>query len=161
MSGQDQASSVLAWRAEKDTVSSRELGDEINHFISELRNEEVLKKFVTIHLAPSGLKSKIREKLHLNGREFQTAVKMICDADDQERRMRARNFNYNYATNSNPNRPVQARQQQSWAGNNYNYVCSKHRDFGPRAYLCLDPRRCSIRHLTIPRPKNEDPNSSQ
>ena len=108
MSGQDQTSSVLAWREEKDSVSSRELSDDMNHFISELRNEEVLKKFVTIHLAPSCLKSKIREKLHLNGGEFQTAVKMICDADNQERRMRARNVNYNYATNSNPNRPVHA-----------------------------------------------------
>ena len=65
MSGQERVSNILLPRTERGAMSSRELDDEISHWLAEFRSEGVLEKFVTIHLAPPHLKNRLREKLHL------------------------------------------------------------------------------------------------
>ena len=84
LSGQARVSNVLLARPDKHSMSSRELGDEINHWLAEFRNEGVLTKFLTIHLAPPQLKKRLREKLHLKDKDFQIAWKVMLDTYEQE-----------------------------------------------------------------------------
>ena len=161
MSGQARVSNVLLARTDRHSMSSRELGDEINHWLAEFRNEGVLTKFLTIHLAPPRLKNRLREKLHLKDKDFQIAWKVMLDTNEQEAKGRARNISYSNAPRSNQNRPTQA--QQQWTANNNNeIICRNHQRFGANTYTCLD-RRCSMRHQTISphQAKNEFPNSPQ
>ena len=161
MSGQARVSNVLLARTDRHSMSSRELGDEINHWLAEFRNEGVLTKFLTITLAPPRLKNRLREKLHLKDKDFQIAWKVMLDTDEQEAKGRARNINYSNAPRSNQNRPAQA--QQQWAAiNNNEIICRNHQRFGVNTRHCFD-RRCSMRHQTISQPhaKKEIPNSPQ
>ena len=161
MSGQARVSNVLLARPDKHSMSSRELGDEINHWLAEFRKEGVLTKFLTIHLAPPQLKKRLREKLHLKDKDFQIAWKVMLDTNEQEAKGRARNINYSNTPRSSQNKQTQA-QQQGRESTNETIICRNHRRYGAKAYTCAD-KKCSMRHQTSspPHAKNELPNSSQ
>ena len=72
-------SCVLRHRDEKYSVANRELEDERGNWMAELKDVDILRKFVTIYLAPPQLKNKIREKSQLSSKEFEKAVRGLCD----------------------------------------------------------------------------------
>jgi len=111
MSGQERVSNILLPRTERGAMSSRELDDQISHWLAEFRSEGVLEKFVTIHLAPPHLKNRLREKLHLCESDFRNAWKVMLDTDEQEAKARARNVNYHPAPRPNRNRPGRTQQR--------------------------------------------------
>ena len=160
MSGQERVSNILLPRTERGAMSSRELDDEINHWLAEFRNEGVLEKFVTIHLAPPHLKNRLREKLHLCESDFRNAWKVMLDTDEQDAKVRARNVNYLPAPHPNRNRP--GRTQQQWRANNDEIICRNHQRFGKNTHTCLD-NRCTMRNQTISplHAKNALPNFPQ
>ena len=111
-------SCVLRPRDERYSVSSRELEDERGKWMAELKDVDILRKFVTIHLAPTQLKNKIREKSHLSGKEFGKAVRGLCDTVSHETRVNAKHINYTNrrpAMNWNPN--SQMYQPKNWNPN--------------------------------------------
>jgi len=81
--GEGRLNHVLLHRAEKHLASGQELNVEIGKYMAEFRDVAILKKFVTIHLAPPRLKGKIREKLHLDIKKFDLAVRTIMDTSRQ------------------------------------------------------------------------------
>ena len=147
MSGQERVSDILLPRTERGSMSSRELEDEISHWMAEFRSEGVLKKFVTIHLAPPHLKNRLREKLHLCESDFRTAWRVMLDTDEQEAKVRARNVNYHPMPRSNRSRP--GRTQQQWRANNEEIICRNHQRYGANAYTCVD-HRCTMRDQVLP-----------
>jgi len=159
LSGQPPVSDILLARGAKPSMSSRELGDEISHWLAEFRKEGVLKKFVTIHLAPNHLKSHLRRKLNLNDEQFQDAWRVMLDADEQEAKAGARNINYN-VSRPDRNKPGGAQWQQG--ANNNQIVCYNHRKYGKKCFDCLD-NNCIMKNQTVSRPraKNEHPDSPQ
>ena len=167
--GEGRLSHVLFQRAEKHSVSGQELDVEIGKFMAELRDVATLKKFVTIHLAPPRLRGKIREKLHLDVKKFDLAVRTIVDTSNQDTKTRAMNVNYTNqgaATNRNNTRPNQIHPNRPPINNyrnpNQGFLCHKHLNFGERAHYCADTERCSMRHMVIGyHPKNGHPNSPQ
>ena len=112
---ENRLSCVLQHREERDTISSSELDADVGTWMAQLKDEEVLRKFVTIHLAPNQLKGKIREKLRLSTPEFDKAVRGLCDTIDHERKVKERNVSY---TNRQPARNPPGRGQQSRQTNN-------------------------------------------
>ena len=167
--GEGRLSHVLFHRSEKHSVSGQELNVEIGKYMAEFRDVAILKKFVTIHLAPPRLRGKIREKLHLDVKKFDIAIRTIIDTASQETRTRAMNVNYTSqgaATNRNPIRPIQTHQHRppinNYRNSNQGFLCHRHLNFGDRAYYCADPERCSMRHMIMGYPsKNGHPNSPQ
>ena len=153
---QGRLSCVLQHREERYSVSSSELDAEVGTWMAQLKEEDVLRKFVTIHLAPNQLKGKIREKLRLSTPEFDKAVRGLCDTIDHERKVKERNVSY---TNRQPARNPPGRGQQSRQTNNgysnhrTGVKCHKHLRFGKTAHYCLDTDRCVMHDQIMP--KNE------
>ena len=177
-----QTSCVLLPRDEKHSVASRDLEDEVGKWMAEMKDVDILRKFVTIHLAPPQLKKKIREKSQLCSKEFNRAVRGLCDAVGHEMRVNARNVSYTNrqaAINRYPNRQQIQAQWPRPATNGYRnstsgYLCHKHRTFGATARFCAESNRCVMRDDIMPyqpstphqqsrsyQPKNLNPNFPQ
>ena len=138
------------------SITHTELDHEVTRFVAELRDPDILRKFVTVYLAPPQLQKEIKKKLHLKSDQFGIAVARVCDLAAQERKASA--MNVNYTNHRNP--PRQTRDGRTKPRRNEpNYVCQKHEIFGPEAWYCGDKDYCSMRDQC--KPKNERPNSPQ
>ena len=104
---------VLLPRPVFDTLNGQTLELEVMKWETEMRDCATLKKFLYIHLAPDHLKSKMREILSLDIKNFKRRCRDICDADQQRTREAARNVNYSV------NRSIQKRGKSNNVYNNY------------------------------------------
>lgn len=135
---------------------------DVETWMAQLKDEEVLRKFVTIHLAPNQLKAEMREKLRLNATEFDKAVTGLCNTLDHERRTKARNISYSnrQSAMNPPGGGQQSRPTNNGCSNRRRgFKCHVHKRFGRKAWYCSDPDRCVMENEIMP--KNEHPNSPQ
>ena len=111
------------------SITYTELDREVTRVVAELRNPDILRKFVTIHLAPAQLQKEIKNNLHLKGDKFDIAVARICDRAAQKRKASA--MNNNYTNHKNP--PRQARDERTKPKRNEQKA--RHKNSGTKKML--------------------------
>ena len=81
---------VLLPKKQFDSVSGYDLKNEVNKWIIDLKNDEILQKFLYMLLIPNHLKKRVSSSLSLGLADFKRCVMNTCDTDFRKTREESR-----------------------------------------------------------------------
>ena len=87
---------ILLPKKEFKSVSGYDLNTEVSRCLLDLKNEEVLQKFLYLHLLPNHLKNRVSSSLSLGLADFKRYVMHICDMDLRQTRDEEKNVSYSF-----------------------------------------------------------------